>query len=50
MPSFPQIWVSHLKHCLQFWMPQYKKDIKLLESIQRAMKMGNDLKGKTAEE
>lgn len=29
---------SHLKHCVQFWVPQHKKVIKLLESIQKKAK------------
>ena len=30
----------HLNHALQFWFPKYRKDIGLLESLQRRMSEG----------
>lgn len=41
----------HLKHCVQFWTPQYKTEIETLENIQRRItKTVNGLVHKTYEE
>lgn len=41
----------HLDDWMQFWAPQYKKDITLMDNIQRrTMKMVKALKGKVCEE
>jgi len=45
-----RVW-PQLEHCEQFGAPQYKKGVKLLESVQRrATKMEKGLEGKTYKE